>query len=499
LEVGKTPYIGNSVWYLIHSLTGHEKGAITRLLSQTDDDGNHRFLYHLLVKMIKYDHISLVNAYAAHTADSNISRALAKLKDYIYKNLTILYQETSGELARLVQEIHIANDKQDYESALKFCDEAKQIGWASESFGKLQEILNLEREVILADKTLDGRERKREANKREWKKLIAIEENYLDYVILEDKFYKYYKRIFNQTGEQDKVILLKLAGLKLMEAEANAISVKAKAKFYKLSIALAWVKGENKKSQQHAEAFMKLFNSNHWLKADFKNDYVIEVRKRIAIEFENGKLNEGLKGIEELTKISARSRREAAKIEGNILIAKFHYCVYVEDAQYLEGANKELHKNIDDILFFFEPENAHLLLYVAIDSAWRSRDFSRGYNWINRALSLQGTGVRQDIQLIARIYHLIFLLEEGDFKTISALSQTYLRYLKQIKWKHKLEKLLIGFFRNIEPETTQEQLTVKLQGFRGKLISELKASDTKRFEHHTGILQWLKDQVRFQF
>ena len=485
----------DALFLFIKTLSSAEKIRIKQYAGLQKGEKNYLRLYDVLCDMDEYDESYLREHFKGEKFLKNLSRLKNYLHGFLLKALSAFYTEPNADLSDMIREIHICVNKKSFAKALELIKKAKKTASERERFHEWLRLLNLERELILELPKIENFDERLDYLKAEIESVTQLLINLQHYINLEDDLLKRARRKFQIRGEKDKSIIDKLASSPLMQYERFALSSRARLKYLKNLGEISWLKQDIQNTISCTQKTIAIYEEHEYLieeyRSDYQNDLVRLVNLFLRIDdHENSKIY-----LEKFDKRFTQASRDRGELFDKLLILKLSYSIDTGDETFgleaVASAEKELalyESGIKDdllILIYFLLTRFNI---ISGNNAVASR-------WVQKIIHTEKRHLRIDLQIFARVLHLVVLFESNDLAGIEYHARNYARFINKQDHVYKVESALVRFLNKTPDYIVRNNLMEGLEKLKVELSEILKDPYEQRALEYFDIIEWLDEKL----
>jgi hypothetical protein len=429
---------------LIKSLNGMEKRYFRLAVSVHDTEGKN---YMQLFDAISRQNVYNEKALRAALGGKAILRRFDMSKNYLYRlvlNTLLNYHRQSSveqQLLDALEKASILYNKMLYKSCLEVLQKAQKLALRFESYEILLKIIQMISRVAIEEKK-DTRfmEPFHQAQQQAFERIQKINEYYKLYHRLYTFFTKKGNdlRVKGVKKEYEKILQHPL----LSEQKPNGYEEK---NYYYLTFALCYFcLGDARKSYEFTQRRLQLIKSNPERIKENSDAYIITLNSVIFYGSVICKVKESEDAFRRLQEFLFTWPDKHHKIfvaYDNMMALYITAGFFRKGIVYAQMAESELPKYETKLFDSNKVSLYHDMFYVYFGC----REYERSLRWLNKLLNETAPGVREDIQMTARITNLVLHYELGNFDLLPYLLRRTFSFLLKRKRLHKLEKILLQF------------------------------------------------------
>ncbi|MEZ4952396.1 MAG: hypothetical protein R2825_02315 [Saprospiraceae bacterium] len=443
-----------SLFQLVKSLDGSEKRYFKSFYGKGNNEQAYKFLT-LFDKMVEqsrgehYDEQQLLSELKDTFKPENFSYDKNYLFKAILKCLRNYYatKTPSLKLKELMIDISLLHEKGLVNDTLKHIQQAKKIAFKYDFKLPLLELMLMERRLI-----------RQFTRKDIQNKLQNIRQDcqvHLNEIIQQFESLNIYENIFSEIlhSEGGKKNIEKydaqLKGVRNTIGPNNLRSFEIEI-YSHLSYSMIYLlNGDHKKRLFHLKYLLELFEKNDYLLNDnqYNKRYINCLNNYINVCYATGELNELFKQIESMKALQPKNKDLAIQVQQLIYYSKILYFFKREEFETIVNI-------APDIELFMEQYENHINLTRKIvfnlnlaAAFLLEKKYTEAHHKINQIINEPKFEVRKDIQMLARIFRVILLMEEKEYITAEYQINSAIRYLMKFRKNNVVEKEVLNALR----------------------------------------------------
>ncbi len=440
------------LYNLIKSLTPQEKTFFK--LNYSGKKGGEKaciVLYDVIDRQKKYDEKKIKKQVGEIINACSFSIIKNRLFHLILDTLRSYYPGTlpGFSVQQMIEKAKILQEKQLAEPAWKLIRKAKQSALINELFPEALQTLKMERKII---EFLDSEiyEKLIARNLEEEKSVIEKHNNLTGYAHLQSKMFTIYRANIVARNKRVIAFFKKMLKHPLLQNESAALSFGAKYHFYIIKSDCCRYLGDLKKSYEHVQKLIALFESVPMLSHKIIM-YLNTLQQKVGIQSLRGKLNDSMQSIRKIRDIGKSYPQFAKIIPPNLpfrsAMIETDLCLRIPDYEtgvaQIPRIEAEL-KKIGNVL----PKHIEYTLYNNIALLYfGTKDYHKALDWINKLLNENKDEYALDLICGARILFLIIHIELGNDDLLEYAAQSTHRYLTTRKRKYKVEGIFLDLLK----------------------------------------------------
>lgn len=440
------------LFQLIKMLTPAEKIRIKQFAGLYKGDQNHIQLYDLLSEMEFYDEAHIRKHFKGKKMLNNLSRVKNYLFQFILKALSAFYTESNADLSDLIRQINILLAKNSFDKGLELISKAKKIAAKRERFHEWLQLLNIERKLTLTLPKIKDFDERLDHLKSEIRKVTERLNNLQEYENLENDLLKKARRKYQIRGEKDKTSINNLARHPLMQNSTQALSSKAKIKFFKNISAMAWMNQDIDKTIESCQKIIEICETSPEILPEVYEVFFAELLQLTSLYLIRNNQKMSLLYLNKMEDFSHQFKKERTKYFDQLIIAKLTYALGTADFDIGNKAVEQVRRELKDYINYLKDESLLFIYFLIVKFFLLQNDLSNAFKWVQKILQMNNTYVRIDLHIFARVMHLIILFEQEDWKGLESHSRNYSRFINQQEQVYKVERSLVNFFRKHRSE-----------------------------------------------
>lgn len=489
----------DELFKLIHSMTKSEKRYFKLNASQNLRNGKSNYLefFDMVARMQEYDEEKLMRKLKGTKLAENLASVKYQLTQLI---LRILRQYHAGasvdmQIREYLNEIEILYAKGLVKLARKSLKKALELANRHERLELLLELFDWELSIIF-------RESKKEylkpvenmLDKR--KRVLDLMGNQMEYSEA-----RYRQRTLSRLKPrvrvpEEWVPFQELLQLSIFQNYGEAKTFISRIMYWEAHGLHYFVKGDFQKSFEMYEELIQLWEAHP--------EY-IEVQERryfsnlsfyvsVAMGSENHEaFLEGMKKVYAFKPSDYFGQIHRAEFAyHNELIYRLNFGPYEEGLKVVNKIDVWLEKDRQ----YISQNKIITSMYNATTFFFLFGDFHRALRWLNKLISFEKAGTRQDIQDYARIFQLIIHNELGNYDLLDYLFRSTYRYLKKREKLYEYERLIIGYIRSSSRFTSPQEFKDAFQELKTNLEDMARKPGVRRPVGLQELIFWLESKIK---
>ncbi len=501
----------DEIFQLIRSLSGKEKLFFRKkyILLTADADKNYLKLFDEISKQTAdgddYDESKIKEGEYSGKFVKNLSFHKNYLYNAILNSLAFFHKESKDifNVRNLTSQAEILSDKLLYDQSLKILKRAKKAAFEKELLNSNYEIINTERLIGKYSDTVEEYSLKAEDLFREQYEILELQQNLLDYYILNDKISLFARKI--ASGRIREMKELKEFEIifenPLLRNIDNAKTFQSRIIFYNLNIQFNLTKSNYEEAYINAKAGADLCENN---------PEKISGRVLSLINSLNNLLNCEIrtKRYDDCEITAAKMKSIAERYPGKITESNKVFIFYslsmlmlsknmaVADTDKLRSMESEIRSELKLYEEKISLYQRIVLFYFLSSSNFIQGEFENCIYWTGKIFNLRRTDLSEDYQCYAKIIQLISYFELGYTDSMEYALKSAYHFISRRKRVYKYENIIKNYLRRSFRIKTRGEL---LEMF-GEMKHELEEIFSDDFEKNAfdafNILPWLESRLR---
>lgn len=484
---------------LIKSLSGMEKRYFRLAVSVhgETEQKNYMKLFNVIAGQEKYNEEYILSIFEGE----KIAQRLDMSKNYLYKlllnTLQSYHRNDSAEqqLLNMLDRALILYNKMLYKSCLEVLQKARKLAKQYEYYEILLKVIQMIIRVAIEEKK-DDRFMARFYPEQEW----AIER--IRRIAAYQKLYNELYTFFSKKGND-----LRMQGLKrqyqhflehpLLSGETKALSYEEKSYYYLTFGLCHFCLGNAGKSYESTQKRLSLIKSRPEKLKEDPDTYITTLNSIIFYGSVLRKIKECEEAFKKLSEflISFPAKRHKLFVAFDNMMALYTTAGLFRDGlHYADKAKEELRSYENRIFASNKVSLYHDMFYIYFGCG----KFDEARIWLNKLLNETAMGVREDIQVTARLTNLILHFELGNTDLMPYLLRRTYSFLKKRKRLNKLEKTILQFVGKLlhaDPLEKQELigLFIEIKNALQKLMK--KPEEAMVLTEYFDYISWLESKI----
>jgi len=492
-------YRSDVLFFLVKSLSRSEKRYF-RLAETGAESRLYLRLFDLIDTQNEFNEFALFKA-EPEFAQNQFSNLKAHLYSKILKSLRDFSRKRVPgiEIRELIDEAQILLNKSLYQQCSKRLDKAWKRATETDNLELQLEILKWKKQVLTytVDRENDTYvdeivEKVREVNGRI--------NNSNSFSNLQAKLQSLYRKSGYIRNEQDFQRIQNIFRESMPEIDEHGLSIGEKIHLYHLYIGYHFFIQDFEKGYDYARKWVKIFRENKALAGPKIENYITGLNLLLIAQNKLGLYRpflETKKELRQLNDMPSNFFNEHIRLK----MLKYTY-VHEFNSLFMTGdfdrgvvLFERLSSKVEGFIDQMDAHSRIILYYKTASLYFGNGDFKTCLSWLNRIFVSGESDLREDIHGFARILALITHYELGNTDLIPyALRSTY-RFLLKRDDLQLFQKMQLRFLRSLQPDMTDEQLTVRLAALRSQMLELLKNPFEKRAFVYFDFVSWLDSRI----
>jgi hypothetical protein len=447
------------LFYLIKSLSNSEKRNIRKNFCI---DSNYLKLFDAIDYQDEYDNKEIRELFK----NTKFIRQLHVTKNYLTKQiLKSLRNDNSTisvdtKLNNYLSEIELLYKKELFDYCLQLIQKAEKLGKQFEKYNYLNLIQNWKRKIYMQQKNIfehSGFVKKIIEQQTSNIKVISNENKYWELTL--DQFDN-----FEKSQNERKEFFEN----KLLQNEANALSLRAKINYYHIHYSNTVISNVENNGLDNLNKLVELLETNPRRITDDPTSYITTLNNKVSLLLTIKQYDEIpslLKKIREIPekydihnkeKISVKLKLRTYNVELEMYrdLKQFEKAeVLIEEVEnFLIENDKSITKNYI-VLFYYQFAYIFFML----------NNYNKSLSWTNRLLQNDLTRIRDDIYLYSRFLNLMIHFELSNNIVLKYAVDATRKSLRKKRSLLNFEKVLLRFFSKISMARKEERKSLFLK------------------------------------
>ena len=482
------------VYHLIQSLSEHEMTRITEYARIFDDKANqfHMQMFRFLREEEDYNHQRLKDAFPG----KQVSRIKNYLHKFIYRALAVAGLHPHSDLSFLLSEISIAFRKKSPFQAKVNIESAKAIARERELFHFSLDLIRKERKWLKSFKSEAISKDGMQQIWAEYDEINALIENHDHFIRLKEVYYYPSRNMALKTGKIDLDLLAGLSEEEGMKDENFPKSNRARIERYAL---WAWYhrgQGDYLSSLGAVAKEVELFLSLEWLRIEEQERYFNVVHRASLIATHLGKKETARKYLSILHEAEDGTFNTALHLWNKSVIASSMFGLHFQDDSIREFSMNYFEKWYDQIKPHLNKQEIIDLLWNYLCDAMELRRYKKGKRIAYDLIGMRAADVREEMQIVGRIMHLVILFEEKDFIGLESYGRNYQLFIKKFRSDQDVSFFIIRFLRYSPRYIDVGKLQANMEKLASIIESKMEEPEAQFLMHFFNFNKWLGEKLK---
>ncbi len=484
------------LFQLIKSLSKGEKRNFKVLTQLTSGNKKYLQLFDALDRAAEYKENQIIK----DLEDEDFTRQFSVAKNYLYNNilksLAYFYKGQISDNFSLSLQTRILIEKRLFSQASKLLVKALDRAEKQENFYELLQLYNLQR--IILRQTGNFRILNERLHEINFKEKLALEKlnNLHDIQFLLDKLLFLTTHFTFSPDKPDSASLLPIIEHPLMESEGNALSIKAKIRYWTILHRYHRHQVDRIKGLPYLRNIVNAYEANQDILEDEWLKYVDEICHLVADSYSNGFEGEAFTYLKKLEYLKGTVQNgftyHFANYYSLLLIMSFQSNNMDKAYETIADLEKELPKHVGQIP---KMQEMKLYLYCAMGSFFKE-DWSKGIKWLNLIMNEPKSEISVEILGVVRVLKVILHFENKDNDILESEIRSASRFL----FKHgRLFDFEQRLFSDLRRWTDMEKEAIPIKEIEALRAFAVLCSKDK-FQNFTlallDIATWLQSRVQ---
>lgn len=465
----------DSLFQLIKALNRADKRNFKLLTQLTSGDKKYLKLFDAIDRQDSYDETRIVRQFREDNLVNQFSVAKNYLYNSILKSLTYFYKGENAELTSLALQVKILIDKNLFPHAQKILRKSKAKARRQENFSELQQLLALERQILVDQQDYKKFGALIEEIQAEELQLLEKIRNFLHYRHLLDEVLKVMTASQSAREKEDESEFERILKDPSLQSPEAATSRRSRILFHTIHRHYWYYVGKIDEVVVSAEKALAIFDESDDLKEAWVHQYIGVLFNCAAALYAIREIQRSKAVQETLYAIKTRSEKaNISKFEKYFALSLSH-AANAGDVREGKRLLTEFRRQIPKYSGKIRKSSELLLYYYAAILCHVSNNHREALRWINAFLNEPRTEVRTDLQCNARLLNLIIHFELGNFDLVDhSLKSTY-RFIVKRDRMYQAERMVLRSVKALAAADSEEG---RLQIFKemDEKIKELKDS-----------------------
>jgi len=487
------------LFLLIKSLNGMEKRYFKLAVSvhKKTDAKNYMRLFNAISKQKKYNDPELRKEFAGE----KILKRFDMSKNYLYRLLLNTLQNfhrassVEQDLMNLLSRANILYNKMLYKSCSEVLEKARKLAKRYEYYEILIQVMQMLIRVAMAEKR-DTRYTEGLHNEH----ALALEN-----VQRANEYRKMYHQLytfFAKKGNDLRVPGLKKQYKQFLEHPLLSGKVKPNGyeekNYYFLTNGLCYFcMGEVDKSYDHTQLQLKVINDYPERIKEDPDTYITALNSVIfygSVLYKIKEAEEVFKKLQQFLFLLPAKQHKLFIAYDNMMALYLTAGLFREGLTYADKVSEELKLFEDKVFASNKVSLYHDMFYIYFGC----RRYEDSLGWLNKLLNETTLGVREDIQVTARLTNLVLHYELKNFDLLPYLLRRTYGFLLKRKRLNKLEKVLLKFIAKmlrVNPDDKKLMISLFIEIKEALEQVTRKPDEARVLTEYFDYISWLESKI----
>lgn len=489
-----------AVFELVRSMSKAEKRNFRLYAQRQAGNGEAKFmaLFDALDGMEEYDEARVLKKTEIRKGQ------LPNVKAYLYRQILVsirlLNVQHVGvmEIREMIDFARVLYDKSMFRQALTMLDRAKRLALEAQKFTLALEIVEFEKRIesIFMQRSATSRAEELSNQARTLAERIA---NINQLSNLSVQLYGLNLQLGYVRSEKDRKMVTDFFRERLEAFDDRGMSFHERLYLYQARMWYHYIRHDFVMCYRYARRWVGLFDERPDQRAVYYDLYVRAVARLLDVLF--------------MTRMHDRMAEAIAKFEGELaqvkpmtenltILASLCLLQAKINLHFLEGSfaeGVELAQQVDDFVRdhgrYVDEHHRMLLAYKVACIYFGNGDYKRCMSYLHRIISIPNPQFRRDLQVFARILHLIASYEAGEDYSLEYQIRSVYAFVVKMNDMHAVQHEIITFLKRI-PHTYASDFRGELE----RLYERLKPFENHPYERrpffYLDIISWLESKIR---
>lgn len=489
-----------AVFELVRGMSKAEKRNFKLFASRSAANQDAKFiaLFDALDSLDEYDEVKVLKK-------SGIRKEqLPNMKSYLYRQILVSIRLLNVQHVG-VMEIHqtidfarILYDKSMFRQALQMLDKAKKMALEYRNFTLALEIVEFEKRVESLHMNRSATDRAERLSDQA-EALSERISNINELSNLSVQLYSLNLQLGYVRSAKDRKLVTDFFKSKLEGYDDRGMSFHERLYLYQARMWYSYIRHDFVICYRYALRWVGLFDEKPELISPYYDHYVRAVARLLDVLFMTRRHDQMVRVIgkfeRQLPKI--RPMTDNLIILSNLCLLQAKINVHFLEGSFAEGV--ELAAQVDDFLARYgrsvDEHYRMLLSYKIACLYFGNGDYKKCMGYLHAIISIPNPQFRRDLQVFARILHLIASYEAGDDYSLEYQIRNVYAFVVKINDMHSVQHEIITFLKRI-PHTYASDFKGELT----RLYEHLKPFETHPYERrpffYLDIISWLESKIR---
>ncbi|MFN8310766.1 MAG: hypothetical protein U0T73_12455 [Chitinophagales bacterium] len=409
-------------------------------------DSQPGFLFALLLKYGDEED-KVTNRFKKEWPRGNLSVVRTQLNQLILGGLYRLYakDEPAAEVNELIYQTQFFAKKSAYDIAVKLLDRAQDIAEENELFPQLSELLDL-RLLFYQTRILSDESGKRETVKQ-IKEVMLKQQNRMEYQLLVFEQMEWLHQSFMLRTPEGLAKFEAILKSPLMEAESNALSIKARIDYFILRGQYFSISNQFERASESLQMLVDLLDENPAIKKQRNLTYFSTYSQLATYGYilkDAARMEHAIGAIEQSPKYSEIDRIGAATL---LINTKLAYYDLLKDKKGLYETVLEARDLLRIHASKLKPDVRATLLLTVISTFVELGEYDEVLVLMREFAPFIYSNERVDIKVYLFFYELIAQLEIGNELIVNDTLQNFNRFMLRNEFKSAFERVMVQFLK----------------------------------------------------
>lgn len=489
-----------AVFELVRGMSKAEKRnfRLYATRSAANQDAKFLALFDALDALDEYDEVKVLKK-------SGIKKEqLPNMKSYLYRQILVsvrlLNVQHIGvmEIHEMIDFARILYDKSMFRQALSMLDKAKTMALEYQNFTLALEIVEFEKRVesLHMNRSATDRAERLSDQAEALARRIA---NINDLSNFSVQLYSLNLQLGYVRSEKDRKMVTDFFKLRLDGYDDCGMSFHERLYLYQARMWYNYIRHDFVMCYRYALKWVGLFDERRDLTSAYYDHYVRAVSRLLDVLFMT-------RQHDRMVQVTEKFERELPKIKpmtdnlfilSNLCLLQAKINVHFLEGTFAEGVS--LASQVDEFLSDYGrnvDEHYRMLLYYKMACLYFGNgDYKKCIGYLHTVISIPNPQFRRDLQVFARILHLIASYEAGDDYSLEYQIKNVYAFVVKVNDMHSVQHEIITFLKRI-PHTYASD-------FKGELIrlyEHLKPFENHPYERrpffYLDIISWLESKIK---
>ncbi|MCH5304852.1 MAG: hypothetical protein J1E79_00040 [Rikenella sp.] len=489
-----------AVFELVRGLSKAEKRNFKLFAARSEAHRESKFiaLFDALDTLDEYDEAKVLKKTGIR------KEQLPNMKSYLYRQILVsvrlLNVQHIGvmEVRQMIDFARILYDKNMFRQALQMLDRAKRLALELQNFTLALEIVEFEKRVesLHMNRSATGRAASLSEQAETLAKRIA---NINGLSNLSVQLYSLNLQLGYVRSEKDRKLVTDFFKTRLDAYDDRGMSFHERLYLYQARMGYSYIRYDFAVCYRYALRLVGLFDERPDLISVYYDHYVRAVSRLLDVLFMTRRHDQMVWGIEKLERELPKIRpmTDHLIIISNLCLLQAKINVHFLEGSFAEGV--QLAAQVDDFLNEYgrnvDEHYRMLLSYKIACLYFGNGEYKKCINYLHTIISIPNPQFRRDLQVFARILHLIASYEAGDDYSLEYQIKSVYAFVVKTNDMHAVQHEIITFLKRI-PHTYASDFKGELT----RLYEHLKPFESHPYERrpffYLDIISWLESKIQ---